>query len=63
MAIEKRLAKLEAARGQAVKPIHNAAFAEVVAALDTLAGELAQGGEAETKAREELGGLMTELCL
>jgi len=63
MTFEKRLAKLEAARGQDPDPLADVTFARLVARLDRLAAEIRQGGEAESKAREELGGLMTDLCL
>lgn len=57
MPLESRLVKLEAAMGARPDPGADAAFAPLVATLDRLAGELAQGGEAETKARKELADL------
>ena len=63
MALERRLAKLEAALGQEPDPQADAAFARMVARLDRLAAEISQGGEAEAKAREALCDLMTDLRL
>lgn len=59
MKLRWRLAKLEARQRGSITCITRAQRD----ALDRLAGELLHGGEAETKARKELGNLMTDLQL
>jgi hypothetical protein len=56
--IERRLSKLEAARGTRPTPEEQAAFAELARALDSLARRIAAGDEA---ARAEVRALVEAL--